>query len=126
MGRYNEIVACFNADPADFDPIFLEGPEREVIASDWAGGFPDAVALRATAWESLMDSDDAGILMAPLFLLNGDLEIDDAADEDELMAQASDMIPTCIAGIHAFWRNYRESPSRRSRSRPGGSRRRLH
>ena len=125
MGRYNEIVACLDTDPDDFDPIFLEGPGGEVIASDWAGGFLDAVALRATAWEPLIESDDAGILMTPLFLLNGDMEIDDAADEDELMAQASDMIPTCITGIHAFWRNYRESPSRRGRNGSGG-RRRLH
>jgi uncharacterized protein len=101
----------------------LEGPEGEVIASDWAGGFLDAVALRATAWEPLIESDDAGILMTPLLLLNGDMEIDEAADESELMAQASDMIPTCIAGIHAFWRNYRKPPSRRGRSRPGGRRR---
>ena len=40
---------------------------------DWVGGFLDAVALRATAWEPLIESDDAGILMAPLFLLNGDM-----------------------------------------------------
>ena len=76
MGRYNEIVACLDTDPDDFDPIFLEGPEGEVIASDWAGGFLDAVALRPMAWKSLIESDDAGILMAPLFLLNGDLEIE--------------------------------------------------
>ena len=78
MGRYNEIVACLNSDPDDFDPIFLEGPEGEVIASDWAGGFLDAVALRPMAWKPLMENDGAGILMAPLFLLNGDMEIDDA------------------------------------------------
>jgi uncharacterized protein len=53
MGRYNEIVACHDTDPDDFDPMFLEGPEGEVIASDWAGGFLNAVALRATTWESL-------------------------------------------------------------------------
>ena len=117
MGRYNEIVACLDTDPDDFDPIFLEGPEGEVIASDWAGGFLDAVALRPMAWKPLIENDGAGILMAPLFLLNGDMEIDDAADENELMAQASDMIPTCIAGIHEFWRNYRKPPSRRGRSR---------
>jgi uncharacterized protein len=119
MGRYNEIVACLDTDPDDFDPILLEGPEGVVIACDWAGGFLDAVALRATAWEPVIESDGAGILMAPLFLLNGDLEIDDVADEDELMAHASDMIPTCIAGIHEFWRSYQKPPSRR-----GG--RRLH
>ena len=36
------------------------------------------------AWEPLIGNDGAGILMAPLFLLNGDMEIDDAADENEL------------------------------------------
>ena len=126
MGRYNEIVVCLDTDPDDFEPIFWEGPEGEVIASDWAGGFFHAVALRPDAWEPLVGHEDAGILMAPLFLLNGDMEIDDVADEDELLADASDMIPTCIAGIHGFWRNYHEPPSWRSRSRSGGGRRRLH
>jgi uncharacterized protein len=101
----------------------LEGPEGEVIASDWAGGFLDAVALRPMAWKPLIENDGAGILMAPLFLLNGDMEIDDAADENELMAQASDMIPTCIAGIHEFWRSYRKPQSRRGGSGSGGRRR---
>jgi len=121
MGRYNEIAACFSSEPYEFDPIFWEGPEGEVIASDWAGGFLDAAALRPTAWEPLMEDDRAGILMAPLFLLNGDMEIaDGAADENELLAEASDMIPTCVAGIHEFWRRYRKPPSGRNRRRPGG------
>ena len=124
MGRYNEIVACLDTDHDDLDPIFLEGPEGEVIASDWAGGSLDVVALRPTAWKPLMEHDRGSILMVPLFILNGDMEIDDAADENELMAEASDIIPTCIAGIHAFWQNYRESPSGRSRRRSGGGRRR--
>jgi uncharacterized protein len=103
MGRYDEIIRCLHLDPDGFEPIFMEGPEGAVIAADWADGFLDAVALRQTAWKPLLENDSAGILMAPLFLLNGDMEIDDAADENELMAQASDMIPTCIAGIHEFW-----------------------
>ena len=45
MRRYNEIAACISSDRDDFEPIFWEGPEGEVIASDWAGGFLDAVAL---------------------------------------------------------------------------------
>jgi uncharacterized protein len=124
MGRYNEIVACFNSGADDFEPIFWEGPEGEVIASDWAGGFLDAVALRPTAWEPLMEDDRAGILMAPLFLLNGDMVIaDGATDENELLADASDMIPICVAGIHEFWRNHQKPSYGRSRSRPGGRRR---
>ena len=123
MGRYNEIAACFSSDPAEFDPVCWEGPEGEVIASDWAGGFLDAVALRTQAWRPLIEDDRAGILLAPLFLLNGDMELDDgAADEDELLAEASDMIPTCIAGIHEFWQRYRGPPSSRSRSKLGSRR----
>ena len=125
MGRYNEIAACFNGDPEEFDPIFWEGPEGEVIASDWAGGFLDAVALRPLAWKPLVEDDRAHILMAPLFLLNGDIELDDgAAGEDELLAEASDMIPTCISGIHEFWRNYRNPSSGGGRGRLGGRTRR--
>jgi uncharacterized protein len=125
MGRYNEIAACFSGNREEFDPTFWEGPEGEVIASDWAGGFLDAVALRAEAWEPLIQDDGAGILMAPLFLLNGDLELaDGVAEENELLAEASDIIPACVAGIHEFWRNYRRPSVGLGRSRPGGRRRR--
>src|SRR4051812_19435738 len=64
MGRYNEIIACLGSEPDNFEPIFLEGPEDEVIASDWAAGFLDAVALRPLAWGPLVEDDRAGILMA--------------------------------------------------------------
>ena len=50
MGRYNEIITCLDSEAENFEPIFLEGPEDEVIASDWAAGFLDAVALRPLAW----------------------------------------------------------------------------
>jgi uncharacterized protein len=124
MGRYNEIAACFNSDPDEFDPIFWEGPDGEVIASDWAGGFLDAVALRPLAWKPLIEDDRAGILMAPLFLLNGDIETGDGVcGANELLAEASDMIPTCIAGIHEFWQNNRTPSFGRGRSRRGGRRR---
>jgi uncharacterized protein len=109
MGRYNAIATCLSSDPDDFEPIFWEGQEGEVIASDWAGGFLDAVALRPQAWRPLIEDSRAAILMAPLFLLNGDMEItDNTADENELLAEAAEMITTCIAGIHEFWRDYQK------------------
>jgi uncharacterized protein len=118
MGRYNEITACFNSNPDEFGPIFWEGPDGEVIASDWAGGFLDAVALRPQSWRPLVEDDRTSILLAPLFLLNGDIEIAaSAADEDEMLAEASNMITPCIAGIHEFWRNYRKPPFSRGRSK---------
>src|ERR1700760_4345805 len=100
MGRYNEIVACLADDQDDLDPIFWEGPEGEVIASDWAGGFLDAVALRAKAWEPLTNDRRAGILMLPILLLNDDAELrvgpDDAAYREQFMLEVPDIIPECV------------------------------
>jgi uncharacterized protein len=131
MGRYNEIAACFNSDPIDFDPIFWEGPEGEVIASDWAGGFLDAVALRPTAWEPLIEHHQGRMMMMPLLLLNGDAKLDAGPDgpidEDQFLAEVPDIIPACVAGIYEFWKNRRTNPKlppSRGRSRPGGRRRR--
>ena len=131
MGRYNEIIACLGSEPENFEPIFMEGPEGEVIASDWAAGFLDAVALRKKAWEPLIEHDRAGIMILPILLLNGDAEFDagpdSAINEDEFLAEVPDIIPACVAGIHDFWKNnetFRKSRSRRSRSTSKGRGRR--
>ena len=126
MGRYDEIVACFNNDANEFDPIFWEGPEGDVIASDWAGGFLDAVALRADVWKALTDDDDAWKLMVPFQLLNGDLEFEDDSAEEAFLAEAPDMVVTCVKGIFEFWRNRNRRPVvvnvGRSRRRNGARR----
>jgi len=128
MGRYNEIVGCFENDPDEVDPIFWEGPEGEVIASDWAGGFLDAVALRPTEWEALIRHRRGRMMMMPFLLLNGDAELhvgsDGPVDEEAFLTEVPDIIPACVAGIHEFWRNYRKPSYGRGRSRPGGYRRR--
>jgi hypothetical protein len=70
------------------------------------------------------DGDGIGILMTPLFMLNGDTEIDESgADENEVLAEASGMIPICITGIHEFWQKPSDAGPE-SRSRPGRRRRR--
>ena len=61
--------------------------------------------------------------MTPLFMLNGDIEINESeADENELLAEASDMIPICIAGIHEFWRNRQRDHRLSARRRARGGR----
>jgi len=129
MGRYDEIVACFNIDPEKFEPIFWEGQEGNVIASDWAAGFLDAVALRPKAWEPLMKDHRAGIMMMPLLLLVGDAELnaglDDVVDDDKFLEEVPDIIPACVAAIHEFWKQRRDSPTTgadRRRRKSGGRR----
>jgi uncharacterized protein len=131
MGRYNEIISCLDVEPETFDPIFMEGPEGEVIASDWAAGFLDAVALRSNAWEPLITHDRAGIMMLPILLLNGEAELnagsDGAVDEAAFLAEVPDIIPACVAGIHDFWKRKRTDRNPRSGRRRGNARsRRLH
>jgi uncharacterized protein len=116
-------IACLDFEPDNFEPIFMEGPEGEVIASDWAAGFLDAVALRRKAWEPLIAHNRAGIMMLPILLLNGDAELDagpdSAIDEDQFLADVPDLIPVCVAGIHEFWKNnwtLRKPRSSRGRS----------
>ena len=53
MGRYNKIATCFETAPYQFEPLFLERSNGQVIASDWADGLLDAIALRPKAWEPL-------------------------------------------------------------------------
>ena len=130
MGRYNEIAGCLDSEPENFEPIFMEGPEDEVIASDWASGFLDAISLRPKAWEPLIAHDRAGIMIMPILLLSGDAQLDtgtdSAVDKEAFLAEVPDIIPACVAGIHEFWKNsgtHRKPLSRRDRSSRGGRRR---
>ena len=109
MGRYHRIATCFEANPDDFHPIFREGPGGEVIVSDWAAGFLTAVAMRREAWEPMVRHRRAKILLAPLQFL-GDRSAAHGADVDwEMVArEAPHTIPTCVIGIHDFWKDYRQ------------------
>jgi uncharacterized protein len=114
LDRFIEIATCFDTNPEEFEPIFWEGPDGEVIASDWAAGFVDAIGLRPGAWEPLINDPQAGILLAPLLIL-GDSERRaghvGAVPEDKLSTAMPDIIPNCVLGIHEFWKIYRNRPN---------------
>jgi uncharacterized protein len=115
MGRYNEILRELDTDPEGYEPVFWEGPDGEVIAADWAEGFVDAIRLRPEAWRPLLEDREALILLMPILALCGDaeggspLELDPEEDAD-LLAQAPDLIPACVAGIDGFWKERRGRP----------------
>jgi uncharacterized protein len=123
MGRYNEIATCFDSNPDEFKPIFREGMEGEVMAADWAAGFLEAIALRRTAWEPLINHRRARILLAPLFLLSADPNLHeedgDPVDWEKVANAAPRTVPICVVGIHDFWKDQRE----RSKPQPRRNRR---
>jgi uncharacterized protein len=112
MGRYNEILRELDTDPEGYEPVFWEGPDGEVIAADWAEGFVDAIRLRPEAWRPLLEDPEAFIMLIPILALCGDeeggspLELDPEKDA-ELLAEAPELIPVCVAGMHGFWKERR-------------------
>jgi uncharacterized protein len=110
MGRYNEIVAGFDTDPEGFDPIFLGGPEGEVIVTDWAAGFMDAAILRNKARTPILEHEDSRVVMLPLLVLGADEErplFNEAPlPEDEmekLLADGAEVIMEAVPAIYEFW-----------------------
>jgi uncharacterized protein len=116
MGRYNEILHALNSDPDAYEPVFWEGPDGEVIAADWAEGFVDAIRLRPEAWQQLVEDPEALVLLIPILALCGDeeggspLELDPEENAD-LLAEAPELIPVCVAGMHRFWKERRGRPA---------------
>jgi uncharacterized protein len=115
MGRYNEILRALSTDPEGYEPVFWEGADGEVIAADWAEGFVDAIRLRPEAWRPLLEDREALVMLMPILALCGDaedgspLELDPEEDAD-LLAQAPELIPACVAGIDGFWKERRGRP----------------
>ena len=115
MGRYNEILRALSTDPEAYAPLFWEDPSGEVIAADWAEGFVDAIRLRPEAWRPLLEDREALVMLMPILALCGDaeggspLELDLEEDAD-LLAEAPELIPACVAGIDGFWKERRGRP----------------
>ena len=124
MGRYNEIATGINADPEKFEPIFCKWPTGEVIVTDWAAGFLDAVEMRRTAWDPLFSHRKAKLLIEPLLILGDDGEHDDERDPSdrwkEFYASKPNTILLCVIGIYNFWKDHqdRKRPQPRRDRRP--------
>jgi len=125
MGRYNEIVRQIDEEMPQ--PILWRAGDS-VIASDWAYGFAQTIALRPRQWMKIVKSD-AGMLLVPIMMLceaealfdDLDLDID---EEDEAVDDAIDVLPATILAIADYWRmtaSQKKSfvAGMRSVSRPG-------
>ncbi len=117
VGRYNEIARSLAKIPPEIDPIFWKTKVGLVVAGDWAEGFLDAMDLRSKAWaEMIEDEEDSRPLIPILGLAGSESDSPVLAGGSEklakLRADATDMIPTCIVKIDAYWK---------ARRRPGAT-----
>ena len=123
-GRFNEIAAIMETDPDSFDPIFDQWPNGDLIVTDWAAGFFDAIRLRRKAWEPIFRHHRAKMLVEPLIILGDDEDFFGRAThegERRFSASKPEAIPTCVLGIHDFWRDWQS----RQRPHPRRQRERL-
>jgi uncharacterized protein len=110
--RHEEIVRCLADHLDELDPVFWEGPGGKPIVTDWAAGFLDAVALRPSAWEPLVQHPEGQTLILPLLLLGADGPEDipfdgmplPEVDEERLLAAGAGLVLGCVEGIAAFWK----------------------
>jgi uncharacterized protein len=112
MARYNQIIGELDVGLECFDPMFWKGRDGQAtITTDWAGGFLDAVRLRAKAWEPLLRHKDARVMMIPLLVLGAD---DDnhppfgqrplaAQEVEHLLKHGAQVIPECSIGVRPCW-----------------------
>jgi len=110
MSRYNEILR--DVERQALRPIFWTDPSGTVIAADWAEGFALGIGLRPKSWDPLFRSKKHGLFLLPILALcsdeNGQSALGfDAETENEIMAESTDLIPSCVIGIAAFWRTKR-------------------
>lgn len=110
LRRFYDITETLQTGREDaLDPIYWVAPDGTRIAADWAEGFLDAMRMRPTAWQPLLEDRDAILYLAPVLSLTRDesgnlpyeLQIPDVA---EIYASAPDLIPEAVIRIDQFWR----------------------
>lgn len=94
-------------DPCALDPIFFER-NGEVIVTDWADGFMQAVAVYRQAWQPLLGDPEGQEAIAPIAAHsvdeNGTPPLGLAIPNwRELQKLAPDSIPEAVVAIEQFW-----------------------
>lgn len=107
MSRYNEIVRQIEDDAVE--PVLWRFTETgEIIASDWAYGFAQAIALRPGRWTKMVKSE-AGLLLVPIMVLcEADAILDQLGLSSEELSQtveeAIEILPGTVIAIADYWR----------------------
>jgi uncharacterized protein len=114
MNRYNHILMEVAA--REINPIFTEAYTGEVIASDWAEGFMQAVYLRPGSWDKLLDDDDGFQLLVPIMALccdrdGGSLLGLDEETEARYFEKGGDLVPAAAQAIADYWKLHLPEPA---------------
>lgn len=130
VGRADEIEAGLEDDPATFVPWLDRDAEGKPDATQWAGGFVQAVTLETKRWERMITHHDGGLFLVPLLLLAKTDEQADGEGPPAIPPEAADYVAAlraelandpdgfiglCVKGISAYWLDAES----RTRLKPG-------
>jgi uncharacterized protein len=121
MARYNEILHLIRHQPDDYEPVLWETPDGEAVAGDWAEGFMAGVALRRSAWQPLVESEEDGGLLAPIVAFLHDEEGNplipgETKELAEVQKMAIELIAPSVQAISNYWEANRPRPRRASKT----------
>lgn len=99
--------------PEEFQPIYEQDDDGNVLAEEWCYGYMRAVELRRKDWQALMDSQPE--LLAAQMILSGayvspDEEEAEQPSEQELIELRDDVLPESIFAVRDFWVAEAEKP----------------
>jgi uncharacterized protein len=117
MKRYNQILDEVAARA--INPIFMETPAGDIIASDWAEGFMQAVYLRPKSWDEVFDADKDYALIVPIMALCCDRDGKsllglDQKTEDHFFENGGDLVPAAALALSDYWKSKQRRPNQPS------------
>ena len=108
LKQHQSIVMGLSAKQPFIEPIFWEASNGHLVAMDWCEGFMEAVGLRQSEWQRLIESGKDGSLMIPIMIhildQNGKSVLGVPQEElGVLLDQAVSEIAMSVYKIYAFW-----------------------
>jgi len=110
---HDRILRDLRRRGAEYSPEFLDqaqGEEKIGLAREWASGFVAGVQLRGKAWEALVNSRDARLVLVPIlaFLTLEDgapvLPTNSAEEIAQIRREAVDLLGPAVYGVDKYWK----------------------
>jgi uncharacterized protein len=110
---HDRILRDLRRRGAEYSPEFLDqaqGEEKIGLAHEWASGFVTGMQLRGKAWEALVNSRDARLLLVPIlaFLTLEDgapvLPTNSAEEIAQIRREAVDLLGPAVYGVDKYWK----------------------
>ncbi len=104
----DDIIVTLAVAPKEFEPLFCEHlwKGKPVLdAEAWAWGFTEGMQLRASAWQALQTSAQAGLLRAIYLLGAEEIKEEEVALVDDPLKchKLAIEIEASLPQIHRFW-----------------------